>query len=300
MAYIGKQPVVGNFQVCDAISVVNGQAAYTMQVSSTNVEPENANHMLVSLNGVLQKPGSSFTISGATITFASNLATGDVIDFIILLGDVLNTGTPSDNAVVTASIAANAVTGAKLNTDVISAQTALTSAPASTDELLISDAGVLKRIDVSLVGGDNTPAFRAFLNSNKTMSDATTTKVDTFGTEDFDTDNNFASNRFTPTTAGKYFVFLQLAFTNTTDADVMYYAESYIYKNGSQLVKNTLDPKNSNPTNQALLYNATVVDMNGSSDYLEAYANSGVASGAPLVGNGTNQSYFGAYKLIGV
>ncbi len=89
MAYIGKQPVVGNFQVCDAISVVNGQAAYTMQVSSTNVEPENANHMLVSLNGILQKPGSSFTISGATITFASNLATGDVIDFIILLGDVL-------------------------------------------------------------------------------------------------------------------------------------------------------------------------------------------------------------------
>ena len=96
MAYIGKQPIVGNFQVCDAISVVNGQAAYTMQVGSTNVTPETAFHMLVSLNGVLQKPGSSFTISGSTITFASNLATGDVIDFIILLGDVLNIGTPSD------------------------------------------------------------------------------------------------------------------------------------------------------------------------------------------------------------
>ncbi len=26
MAYIGKEPIVGNFQVCDAISVVNGQA----------------------------------------------------------------------------------------------------------------------------------------------------------------------------------------------------------------------------------------------------------------------------------
>ena len=106
MAYIGKQPVVGNFQVCDAISVVNGQAAYTMQVQSTNVEPENANHMLVSLNGVLQKPGSSFTISGATITFASNLATGDVIDFIILLGDTLNVGTPSDNTVSLAKLTA--------------------------------------------------------------------------------------------------------------------------------------------------------------------------------------------------
>jgi len=114
MAYIGKQPTIGNFQVCDAISVVNGQAAYTMQVSSTNVSPESANHMLVSLNGILQKPGSSFTISGATITFASNLATNDVIDFIILLGNVLDLGVPSDNTVTTAKIADDAITAAKL------------------------------------------------------------------------------------------------------------------------------------------------------------------------------------------
>ena len=169
MAYIGKQPVVGNFQVCDAITVVNGQAAYTMQVGSTNVEPENANHMLVSLNGVLQKPGSSFTISGSTITFASNLATGDVIDFIILLGDVLNIGTPSDSGVTTASIAANAVTGAKLNTDVISAQTALGAEPADTDEFLVSDAGVLKRVDYSYIKGGgitHVDAFRLSTNAN--------------------------------------------------------------------------------------------------------------------------------------
>ena len=114
MAYIGKQPTVGNFQLCYAISVVNGQAAYTMQVSSTNVSPESANHMLVSLNGILQKPGSSFTISGATITFASNLATNDVIDFIILLGNVLDLGVPSDNTVTTAKIADDAITAAKL------------------------------------------------------------------------------------------------------------------------------------------------------------------------------------------
>ena len=102
MAYIGNSPIVGNFQVCDAISVVNGQAAYTMQVDSANVSPESANHMLVSLNGILQKPGSSFTISGSTITFASNLATGDVIDFIMLLGNVLDIGTPSDATVTNA------------------------------------------------------------------------------------------------------------------------------------------------------------------------------------------------------
>ena len=102
MAYIGKDPIVGNFQVCDTISVVNGQAAYTMQVSSVNVTPESANHMLVSLNGILQKPNSSFTVSGSTITFASNLATGDVIDFIMLLGNVLDIGTPSDSTVTDA------------------------------------------------------------------------------------------------------------------------------------------------------------------------------------------------------
>ncbi len=143
MPYIGKTPTVGNFQVCDAISVVNGQAAYTLQVGGVNVAPESANHMLVSLNGILQKPGSSFTISGSTITFASNLATGDVIDFVQILGNVLDLGSPSDDT----------VTAAKLNNDIISGQTALTSAPDDTDEFLVSDAGTIKRIDYSLIKG---------------------------------------------------------------------------------------------------------------------------------------------------
>ena len=106
MAYIGKTPVIGNFQVCDAISVVNGQAAYTMQVGGVNVSPESANHMLVSLNGILQAPTSSFTVSGSTITFASNLVTGDVIDFIQILGNVLDLGVPSDNTVSLAKLTA--------------------------------------------------------------------------------------------------------------------------------------------------------------------------------------------------
>ncbi len=107
MSYIGKQPVVGNFQVCDSISVVNGQAAYTMQVGGSDVEPESPNHMLVSLNGILQAPTSSFTVSGATITFASNLATNDSIDFIMLLGNVLDIGTPSDGVITEPKLAAN-------------------------------------------------------------------------------------------------------------------------------------------------------------------------------------------------
>ena len=105
--YIGKQPVVGNFQVCDSISVVNGQAAYTLQVGGVNVSPESANHMLVSLNGDLKAPISSYTVSGATLTFASNLATNDSIDFVMLLGNVLDIGTPSDGVITEPKLAAN-------------------------------------------------------------------------------------------------------------------------------------------------------------------------------------------------
>jgi hypothetical protein len=106
MAYIGKTPVIGNFQICDAITVVDAQAAYTMQVGGVNVSPESANHMLVSLNGILQAPTSSFTVSGSTITFASALETGDVIDFIQILGNVLDLGVPSDNTVSLAKLTA--------------------------------------------------------------------------------------------------------------------------------------------------------------------------------------------------
>jgi len=106
MSYIGTAPTIGNFQVCDAISTVNGQASYTMLVGGVNATPQSANHMLVSLNGILQKPGSSYTISGSTITFASNLVTGDVIDFIQILGNVLDLGVPSDSTVSLAKLTA--------------------------------------------------------------------------------------------------------------------------------------------------------------------------------------------------
>jgi hypothetical protein len=106
MAYIGKQPVIGNFQKCDSIAVVNGQAAYTLQVGGTNVSPQSENHMLVSLNGILQAPVDSFTVSGSTLTFASNLVTGDVIDFVMILGNVLDLGVPSDNTVSLAKLTA--------------------------------------------------------------------------------------------------------------------------------------------------------------------------------------------------
>ena len=181
MAYIGQSPSIGNFQVCDAISVVNGQAAYTMQVSSVNVVPETANHMIVSLNGVIQAPGSSYTVSGSTITFASNLVTGDVIDFIHILGSVLDLGVPSDSTVSLAKLTA---TGTK-------------------------DATTFLRGDNSFAvpaGGDNTPAFHVYTDGSQQVSNNTETTV-VFDQEIFDTDSVFASSTFTVPSTGKYYIF---------------------------------------------------------------------------------------------
>ena len=61
--------------------------------------------------------------------------------------------TPTPAPLTSSDITNGVVTGEKLNADVISSQTELATAPADTDEFLISDAGVLKRLDASLVGG---------------------------------------------------------------------------------------------------------------------------------------------------
>ena len=105
MPYIGQQPEIGAYKKLDSITAVNGQAAYTLQYNSANYSPASANHLIVSLNGVIQAPQDSFTVSGSTLSFASNLSTGDSIDFVLALGDVLNIGSPSDNTVTNDKLA---------------------------------------------------------------------------------------------------------------------------------------------------------------------------------------------------
>ena len=289
MAYIGKQPIVGNFQKCDAITVVNGQAAYTLQVSSTNVTPESANHMLVSLNGILQAPITSFSIAGSTLTFVSNLATGDVIDFVILLGNVLDLGTPSDGT----------VTNAKLAQDIISGETALTAEPALTDELLLSDAGTLKRIDYSLIS--NTPSFLAYLGSTQNPSDATVTDV-TMNTEAFDIGGcfNTSTYTFTPTTAGKYFLFTSIRAGSDTSRPAFIEIQARIRKNGGNCANQLLSSYSASNLDGFNANITTVVEANGSSDAFKVDFFGDVDAGTISLTSGQHQTYFGGYKLIGV
>ena len=118
MPFIGKQPEVGAYSKLDAITT-SATATYNLTLDSGAYYPTSANHLLVSLNGVMQAPQDSFTVSGSTIVFASTLASTDSIDFIMALGDVLDIGTPSDGTVTTAKIVDNAISTAKIQDDAI-------------------------------------------------------------------------------------------------------------------------------------------------------------------------------------
>ena len=118
MPFIGTQPEVGGYSVLDNLTA-SATASYTLQKDSANFTPSSANQLLVSLNGVIQKPGTSFTISGSTLTFSSALDSSDSIDFIIAMGEPLLVGTPSDGAVNTTQLASNAVSTAKIANDAV-------------------------------------------------------------------------------------------------------------------------------------------------------------------------------------
>ena len=61
--------------------------------------------------------------------------------------------TPTAAPLTSSDVADGIITNAKLAQDIISADTALAVAPADTDEFLVSDSGVLKRMDYSLIKG---------------------------------------------------------------------------------------------------------------------------------------------------
>ena len=150
------------------------------------------------------------------------------------------------------------------------------------------------------VGGANTPAFEAYLSSDQNPSNDTETKIQ-FNIERFDTDNNYdnSSNyRFTPTTAGKYYVYSIVRGGPSSGLSACEKFFLYIYKNGSLYGPGVnVDYRSNNGTSVSLLI-ASTIDFNGSSDYVEIYANIDVSSGTPTIY--ANRTIFGAYKLIGV
>ena len=85
----------------------------------------------------------------------------------------------SKTTIPAGGIADDAISEEHIDATVITGSTALAATPADTDELLISDAGTIKRVDYSYIkGADNTPAFQATAGTTaQTLSNNTFTKI---------------------------------------------------------------------------------------------------------------------------
>ena len=277
MPYIGNQPAEQFTSFATQTFSVSATTSYTLDHAVTN-----ENEIALFVNNVRQQPGSgkAYTATGTALTLSAATASTDTM-YCVFLGRALQTVNP----------ATNSITAAMVSNDLISGKDALTSTPASTDELLISDAGVLKRIDFSLIGGKNTPAWFVTKSSNQSTSTGTHTDV-SFDTEEIDTDGAFSTPSFTVPSgaAGKYFAFGTVRFQTSTDFS---YAICRIVHNSTNVVSGW----DRNDDYTSIHAQCMVTLAEGDTLKLQARQQSGgdLNIGANDSGHVT---YFGGYKII--
>ena len=150
-------------------------------------------------------------------------------------------------------------------------------------------------------GETNTPYFQAYRGSStQSISAGSWTKVQ-INTEIVDSANaydNSTNYRFTPQTAGKYYIYGKLSFDDTNIAANTDEHMAKVYKNGSQ---ESVYYKFATGNDNYLVF-AEVLDLDGD-DYIEIYAKINNSNGGRVVrGASANQKYttFGAFRITGV
>ena len=215
------------------------------------------------------------------------------------LANSINTDIAANTAKVTNATHTGDVTGA----------TALTIAVDAVDIAMLSatgtaDATTFLRGDNSwtAAGGDNSPAFQAYLSANQTLTHGVTTKIE-FDTEDFDTDNAYDKDtnyRFTVPAGegGKYFFSAQ-TIMGAFNSSLFNYGYQYIYKNGSAIAWSAYELR-ANPGEYVAFPNTVILDL-VATDYIEVYGYlvmSNSSDGRAL--QNEKGSRFTGYKMIGI
>ena len=263
MAYIGNIPA-------ESYSAFQKQDFTTSATTSYTLDNPvaNANELALFINFVRQEPTTAYSASGTTLTLTSTTSSSDDM-YCVYLGKAVQTVNPPNASVGTSQLASSL----DLSSKTITLASNMT----------------------------NAPAFEAHLSSSQALTDSVYTKVE-FDNEIFDTNNaydNSTNYRFTPQVAGKYFVYGDINADPVGTAQLIH-ASIHIYKNGSDIRRHETNFNN----NYARRFNvsiACVIDMNGSSDYLEIFGYANDSSGNPqLNAVAPNNNFFGAYKLIGI
>jgi len=200
------------------------------------------------------------------------------------------------------TITADAITGAKIADDAVESEHiaagAVDDAHLATGITASKLTGALPAISganlTGITAADNTPAFSAYLSSDQAIAHATYTTI-AYDSELVDTDNCFSTStyRFTPTTAGYYFVSSTIFFGGQV-ADKLFL--NVIFKNsGSDVVARSVSHISfaENTANTT----SGVVHLNGSSDfvYTQIKHTTDATKNAEA-----NKTIFSGFKLAGV
>ena len=159
---------------------------------------------------------------------------------------------------------------------------------ASGDTITIPSGATIVNSGTATGFGANTPAFSVYASGGTAIANATITKL-SFGTEIFDTDSAFASDKFTVPAGegGKYFFYASWQTATATDFNEQ---RIYMYKNGvasDPSIQGFQDHYGSIQISKLLDLSAT--------DYIEVYAYQN--SGGSINTLGTD--LFQGYKLLG-
>ena len=201
-------------------------------------------------NGALLGTADYTATNGTTVVLASAASSSDlVVVESFYVSSVLNAIPATAGAVNSTYLLDGSVTQAKLSTNV---------------------AG-------------NGPAFSAYKSGNQNLSSSNWTKV-TYETEEYDTNNNFASSRFTPTVAGYYQINAGVYTSGSSNANtnrIAIYKNGALYKHGCWFVLST------SVYGQGVATVSILVNFNGSTDYVEVYSYTEYTSPIAYANEGT-------------
>jgi len=164
----------------------------------------------------------------------------------------------------------------------ITGATALAEEPAQTDEIVISDGGTLKRLDIAHI--TCTPCLAVYEADDWSHDASPTTQKLTWGNLDKQVGGTWASDQtFTPGVAGWYFCNVKLRYAQSTDSKAQ---DIQIWKNGSALTSGG-NPQNysykASTRGSSDVWHTGMVFLDAD-DYVEIYAwTNSVAS--TIVGN---------------
>ena len=190
----------------------------------------------------------------------------------------------------------------KLETNQVDPSTGTTLTLGTSGDTIAIPSGVTIANSGTATGfGANTPAFYVTPSADQTsIADNTLTQI-TFGQENFDTDNAFASSTFTVPSgeAGKYFFNTTLFIESTGGSNPLNSIEIYYYINGAQ---NIYTNTQHNPHTTAGVSHTGVLNLSAG-DTVKVYMRCDVSSGGTSFINqdnpaGTSRCWWVGYKLV--